>query len=54
MVSMLLWTMSATAGTEERRVYVIDKDVTYQVIDNFSASDAWRCMEMRLHRQILA
>ncbi len=43
MVSMLLWTMSATAGTEERRVYVIDKDVTYQVIDNFSASDAWRC-----------
>jgi hypothetical protein len=31
------------ADAQNRKVYKIDKDKTYQVIDNFSASDAWRC-----------
>ena len=35
--------MAGTADAQNRKVYVIDKDVTYQEIDNFSASDAWRC-----------
>ena len=28
---------------DDKMVYVIDKKATHQVIDNFGASDAWRC-----------
>ena len=43
-ISCLTWmTIVGTVGAQERKVYVIDKDITYQEIDNFSASDAWRC-----------
>lgn len=27
---------------QDRRIYVVDRNVTYQEIDNFGASDAWR------------
>ena len=43
-ISLLAWiTIAGTMSAQERKVYVIDKDITYQEIDNFSASDAWRC-----------
>ena len=34
--------MAGGAFAQEVKEYVIDKSVKYQVIDNFSASDAWR------------
>ena len=43
-IAFLAWmTIAGTMSAQERKVYVIDKDITYQEIDNFSASDAWRC-----------
>ena len=43
-IALLTWmTIAGTMSAQERKVYVIDKDITYQEIDNFSASDAWRC-----------
>ena len=34
--------LSVGLNAQETTVYVIDKDIKYQEIDNFSASDAWR------------
>lgn len=40
MLSLLC--LSVGLNAQETTVYVIDKDIKYQEIDNFSASDAWR------------
>ena len=34
---------SPAKAQDNKTVYVIDKKATHQVIDNFGASDAWRC-----------
>ena len=43
LIPLALWAATNMADAKNRKVYEIDKDLTYQVIDNFSASDAWRC-----------
>ena len=30
-------------AAQNKKVFIIDKQTVYQEIDNFSASDAWRC-----------
>ena len=35
--------LAGTISAQSIKVYVVDKNFTYQEIDNFSASDAWRC-----------
>ena len=35
--------LAGTISAQSIKVYVVDKNITYQEIDNFSASDAWRC-----------
>lgn len=45
-MTLVAWAVLAMVGSadaQNRKVYVIDKNITYQEIDNFSASDAWRC-----------
>ncbi len=39
---MSLLCLSVGLNAQETTFYVIDKDIKYQEIDNFSASDAWR------------
>ena len=34
--------LTATTTSAQTKKYVIDKNIKYQEIDNFSASDAWR------------
>ena len=41
--SLAMLAMTGMATAQEKKVYAINKNVTYQVIDNFAASDAWRC-----------
>ena len=41
--SLAMLAMTGVATAQEKKVYAINKNVTYQVIDNFAASDAWRC-----------
>lgn len=44
-MASLMWVAVAgpVAAQDNKTVYVIDKKVKHQVIDNFGASDAWRC-----------
>ena len=44
-MASLMWVAVAgpAKAQDNKTVYVIDKKVTHQVIDNFGASDAWRC-----------
>lgn len=30
-------------AAQNEKIFIIDKQTVYQEIDNFSASDAWRC-----------
>lgn len=43
MTYMALVALAGTISAQSIKVYVVDKNITYQEIDNFSASDAWRC-----------
>ena len=43
MTYLALVALAGTISAQSIKVYVVDKNITYQVIDNFSASDAWRC-----------
>ena len=43
LIPLALCAATNMADAQNRKVYKIDKNKTYQVIDNFSASDAWRC-----------
>ena len=44
MASMMWVAVAGPAKAQDNKtVYVIDKKVKHQVIDNFGASDAWRC-----------
>jgi O-glycosyl hydrolase len=40
---LALVALAGTISAQSIKVYVVDKNITYQEIDNFSASDAWRC-----------
>ena len=44
-MASLMWVAVAgpAKAQDNKAVYVIDKKATHQVIDNFGASDAWRC-----------
>ena len=44
-MASLMWVAIAgpAKAQDDKMVYVIDKKVKHQVIDNFGASDAWRC-----------
>ena len=44
-MASLMWVAVAgpAKAQDNKTVYVIDKKATHQVIDNFGASDAWRC-----------
>ena len=42
LLSVLCLSMAASLNAQETTAYVIDKNIKYQEIDNFSASDAWR------------
>ena len=45
-MTLAAWAVLAMVGSadaQNTKVYVINKNITYQEIDNFSASDAWRC-----------
>ena len=39
---VLCLSMAVSLNAQETTAYVIDKNIKYQQIDNFSASDAWR------------
>lgn len=43
MTYLALVALAGTISAQSIKVYVVDKNITYQEIDNFSASDAWRC-----------
>lgn len=43
MTYLALVALADTISAQSIKVYVVDKNITYQEIDNFSASDAWRC-----------
>ena len=43
LMALELGSMTGPADAQNKNVYVIDKGGTYQEIDNFSASAAWRC-----------
>lgn len=43
MTYLALVALVGTISAQSIKVYVVDKNITYQEIDNFSASDAWRC-----------
>ena len=43
MTYLALVALAGTISAQSIKVYVVDKYITYQEIDNFSASDAWRC-----------
>jgi O-glycosyl hydrolase len=43
MTYLALVALAGTISAQSIKVYVVDKNITFQEIDNFSASDAWRC-----------
>ena len=43
LISLTLCLATNMANAQTPKVYEINRNITYQVIDNFSASDAWRC-----------
>ena len=43
MTYLALVALAGTISAQSIKGYVVDKNITYQEIDNFSASDAWRC-----------